>query len=71
MLYSAKAIKAATDGIVCDHWWLVQAILMDRTASFDVASSSLSKYSMVNHEMQMASMSASLGLSMGSPWGIK
>ena len=24
---------------------------------------------MVNHEMQMASMSASLGLSMGSPWG--
>ena len=38
--------------------------------AFDVVSqSSLSKYSMVNQEMQMASMSASLGLSMGSPLG--
>ena len=31
--------------------------------------SNRSKYSMVNHEMQMASMRASFGLSMGSPSG--
>jgi hypothetical protein len=49
----------------------MQVQLMGLLETFEYLPANLSKYSMVNQEMQMASMRANFGLSMASPSALR